>query len=64
MKNSKYLNIISSKDDISTLPLRLVGGTIFAAHGAQKLFAWFGRDWTVHGIFGTVTRLFNGAISW
>ncbi|WP_017446871.1 DoxX family protein [Gayadomonas joobiniege] len=49
MKNSKYLNTISSKDDISTLPLRLVGGTIFAAHGAQKLFAWFGG----YGLEGT-----------
>lgn len=33
----------------STLPLRLIAGIIFTAHGAQKLFAWFGG----YGLDGT-----------
>lgn len=33
----------------STLPLRLIAGIIFTAHGAQKLFAWFGG----YGLEGT-----------
>lgn len=33
----------------STLPLRLIAGIIFIAHGAQKLFAWFGG----YGLQGT-----------
>ena len=32
-----------------TLPLRLAAGIIFAAHGAQKLFGWFGG----YGLEGT-----------
>jgi putative oxidoreductase len=35
-------NIIASKQSNATLPLRLIAGIIFTAHGAQKLFAWFG----------------------
>ena len=34
---------------IDTLAVRLAAGTIFAAHGAQKLFGWFGG----HGLEGT-----------
>jgi len=34
--------IIKTEQSISTLPLRLSAGVIFSAHGAQKLFAWFG----------------------
>lgn len=34
---------------VSTLPLRLVAGVVFAAHGGQKLFAWFGG----YGLEGT-----------
>lgn len=35
--------------DIGLLLIRLVFGLTFAAHGAQKLFGWFGG----HGIAGT-----------
>ena len=34
---------------IDTLPVRLAAGIIFAAHGAQKLFGWFGG----YGLEGT-----------
>ncbi|MFT7213383.1 MAG: putative oxidoreductase [Granulosicoccus sp.] len=34
---------------LDTLPLRVGAGVIFAAHGAQKLFGWFGG----HGLEGT-----------
>lgn len=31
-----------TSDSLALLPLRLAAGTILAAHGAQKLFGWFG----------------------
>ncbi|WP_286262102.1 DoxX family protein [Thalassotalea atypica] len=49
MKTSIFKNIIKTDNNASTLPLRLVAGIIFAAHGAQKLFAWFGG----YGLDGT-----------
>ncbi|MDX1451130.1 MAG: DoxX family protein [Oleiphilaceae bacterium] len=44
-------NLLIDGDDshLATLVLRLAGGTIFAAHGAQKLFGWFGG----YGLEGT-----------
>ena len=48
--NTKLLsNIFNTNDSTSTLPLRVIAGIIFAAHGAQKLFAWFGG----YGLEGT-----------
>lgn len=41
--------ITSSAAGFDTLPLRIGAGVIFAAHGAQKLFGWFGG----YGLEGT-----------
>jgi putative oxidoreductase len=41
--------ITNSEQSLSTMPLRLMAGIIFTAHGAQKLFAWFGG----YGLQGT-----------
>jgi putative oxidoreductase len=42
-------SITKSEESLSALPLRLIAGLIFTAHGAQKLFAWFGG----YGLEGT-----------
>ncbi len=49
--NIKQIALIITKTEqsLSTLPLRLIAGLIFTAHGAQKLFAWFGG----YGLEGT-----------
>ncbi|KGJ90992.1 DoxX family protein [Colwellia psychrerythraea] len=41
--------ITKTEQSLSALPLRLIAGIIFTAHGAQKLFAWFGG----YGLNGT-----------
>ena len=41
--------LVSTKTGLDTLPLRIGAGIIFAAHGAQKLFGWFGG----YGLEGT-----------
>lgn len=41
--------IVNSKQGFDTLAIRLAAGIIFTAHGAQKLFGWFGG----YGLEGT-----------
>jgi len=41
--------ITKTEESLSALPLRLIAGILFVAHGAQKLFAWFGG----YGLEGT-----------
>lgn len=43
------LKTLKSDDQLAPTLLRIVAGIIFAAHGAQKLFAWFGG----YGLTGT-----------
>lgn len=45
----KIEQLLSSNAGFSTLALRIPVGIIFMAHGAQKLFAWFGG----YGLAGT-----------
>jgi putative oxidoreductase len=42
-------SIFKTEESYSALPLRLIAGILFIAHGAQKLFAWFGG----YGLDGT-----------
>ena len=49
LSSSLIKTLISSADGYDTLPLRLGAGVTFAAHGAQKLFGWFGG----YGLEGT-----------
>lgn len=42
-------NITRTTAGLDTLPLRIGAGIIFAAHGAQKIFGWFGG----YGLEGT-----------
>lgn len=46
---STIRKIIATNDSYSALALRLPLGIIFTAHGAQKLFGWFGG----YGLEGT-----------
>ncbi|MCG9696403.1 DoxX family protein [Shewanella sp. Isolate11] len=48
MKNS-LVKLLDSKVGFAPLVLRVPMGLIFAAHGSQKLFAWFGG----YGLEGT-----------
>lgn len=47
--NTLFNNAIKTDSQWSSLALRLPLGIIFAAHGAQKLFGWFGG----YGLEGT-----------
>lgn len=50
MNIKNITNIITkTEQSLSSLPLRLIAGILFIAHGAQKLFAWFGG----YGLEGT-----------
>ena len=49
MNSSIIKKVLQTNLSTSTLPLRLIAGVIFSAHGAQKLFAWFGG----YGVEGT-----------
>jgi len=50
MSNTTIANqITKTEQSLAMLPLRLIAGVIFAAHGGQKLFAWFGG----YGLEGT-----------
>lgn len=44
-----FRNVVSSNAGVAALVLRLPVGLTLAAHGAQKLFAWFGG----YGLEGT-----------
>jgi putative oxidoreductase len=46
---SKLNTVLATNNSFSQLALRLPLGIIFAAHGAQKLFGWFGG----YGLEGT-----------
>jgi putative oxidoreductase len=49
--NIKHITstITKTEQSLSVLPLRIIAGLLFTAHGAQKLFAWFGG----YGLEGT-----------
>lgn len=49
MSNSSFNRVLASNAGLGALSLRIPVGLIFAAHGAQKLFGWFGG----YGLEGT-----------
>jgi putative oxidoreductase len=48
-KHMNIATILRTESQWASLALRIPAGIIFAAHGAQKLFAWFGG----YGLEGT-----------
>lgn len=49
MNNTLIKNVLTTEAGFGALALRVPVGIIFAAHGAQKLFGWFGG----YGLEGT-----------
>lgn len=49
MNNLTLKNMLKTEQSTSAIPLRVVAGILFFAHGAQKLFAWYGG----YGLDGT-----------
>lgn len=49
MNTQLITKLVNSNAGLSALALRIPAGIIFAAHGSQKLFAWFGG----YGLEGT-----------
>ena len=49
MENARLNRVLATDNGIGALALRVPIGIIFAAHGAQKLFGWFGG----YGLEGT-----------
>ena len=49
MSNALVTRVLSTDNAAAALALRIPVGIIFAAHGAQKLFGWFGG----YGLDGT-----------
>jgi putative oxidoreductase len=49
MSNSSFHRVLATDAGYGALALRVLVGVIFAAHGAQKLFGWFGG----YGLDGT-----------
>ena len=49
MSNSLVSRALATDDGVGALALRIPVGIIFVAHGAQKLFGWFGG----YGLDGT-----------
>ncbi|MFT4614935.1 MAG: putative oxidoreductase [Bacteroidia bacterium] len=47
--NALISKTTATNKGLDTMPLRIGAGAIFAAHGAQKLFGWFGG----YGLEGT-----------
>lgn len=57
MKNKFIQRIVTTGNSLAPLPLRLAMGAVFMAHGAQKLFGWFGGN----GLEGT-GKFFEGTL--
>ena len=49
-------NLTNTTTGLDALPLRIGAGAIFAAHGAQKLFGWFG-GYGLEGTAGWMTSI-------
>lgn len=50
-----YSKLLSTRDDVAPLIMRVVLGLVFFPHGAQKVFGWFGG----YGLSGTLDFFTN-----